>query len=114
MPNPADEVRRDLGAVKFSQVALDLPHRHAARVEAQNLVVKTIEPGLMLANELRLKATGPVARHRNLDLAVFGQYRLGTGAIAAVAAAAAGRIAFLVAQMLGQLSSQRPFNQRLL
>src|SRR5262249_17467859 len=83
--DPADQVRRDLGAIKFSQMALDLPHRHATCVKAQDLVVKAIEPGLMLANELRLKAAGTVARHRNLDLAVFAQYRLRTGAIAAVA-----------------------------
>ena len=96
--HPADQVGRDLGAIEFGQVALDLAHRHAARVKAQDLVVEAVEPGLALADQLRLEAAGPVARDRNLDLPVLGQYRLRTRAVAAVAAAAAGRIALLVAQ----------------
>jgi len=57
-------------------VALDLPHRHAAGVEAQNLVVETVEVRLALGDQLRLEAAGPVARDRNLDLAILGQDRL--------------------------------------
>jgi hypothetical protein len=40
--DPADEVRRDLYAVEFCKMALDLAHRHAAGIEAQNLIVKPV------------------------------------------------------------------------
>jgi hypothetical protein len=62
----------------------------------------------------RLEAAGPVARDRDVDLAIIGQDRLRAGAVAAVAAATAGWIALLVAEMLAQLRSQRPLDQRLL
>ena len=52
--------------------------------------------------------------HRNVDLAILGQDRLCARSVAAVAAAAARRIAFLVAQVLGQLGPERPLDQRLL
>jgi hypothetical protein len=65
-------------------VALDLAHRHAAGVQAENLVVETVEARLPLGDELRLEAAGPVARHRNLDLAILGQDRLRARPVAAV------------------------------
>ena len=75
-------------------MALDLAHRHAAGVEAQNLVVEAIEPGLALGDQLRLEAAGPVAGHGYVDLAVLGQDRLRAGPVTAIAAAAAGRVPF--------------------
>ena len=57
-------------------MALDLAHRHAAGVEARDLVVEAVEAGLALGDQLRLEAAGAVARHRDLDLAVLGQHRL--------------------------------------
>ena len=101
-------------AVELGQMALDLAHRHAAGVEAQNLVVEAVKMRLALGDQLRLEAAGAVARDRDLDLAVIGQDRLAARAVAAVAAAAAGRIALLVAQVLGQLRPKRPLDQRLL
>src|SRR5215216_2171109 len=93
---------------------LDLAHRHAARVEAQNLIVEAVETGLALGDQQRLEAAGPVAWHRDVDLAVLGQDRLRAGAVAAIAAAAAGRVSLLVAKMIAQFRSKRPLNQRLL
>src|SRR5215212_7832046 len=93
---------------------LDLAHGHAARVQAENLLVKAVEPGLTLGDQQRLEAAGPVAWHRNVDLAILGQDRLRAGPVAAIAAAAAGRIALLVAKMLAQFRTKRPLNQRLL
>ncbi len=110
--DPADEVGRDFGSIELGQMALDLPHRHAAGVEAQNLVVEAVEPPLALGDQLRLEAARPVARHRNLDLAVLGEDRLRARAVAAVAAAAAGRITLLVTQVFGQLHSERALDQR--
>jgi hypothetical protein len=54
-------------------VALDLPHRHAAGVKAQDLLIEAVEPRLTLGNQLRLEAAGPIARDRNLDLTVLSQ-----------------------------------------
>jgi hypothetical protein len=53
-------------------VPLDLPHRHATGVKAQDLVIEAIEPRLTLGNQLRLEAARSIARDRNLDLAVLG------------------------------------------
>jgi hypothetical protein len=58
------------GSVQLGQMALDLAHCHAARVEAQNLVIEAVEPGLALGDQLRLEAARPVARDRDVDLAV--------------------------------------------
>jgi hypothetical protein len=92
---------------------LDLPHCHAASVEAQYLVVEPIEAGLALGDQLWLETAGAVV-HRNLDLTVVGQDRLWACAIAAVAATAAGRVALFVAQMVGQLGAERTLDQGLL
>lgn len=67
-----------------------------------------------LGDQLRFEAACPIARHCNIDLAILGEDRLRAGAVAAVAAAAAGGIALLITQMFGQLRSERPFDQRLL
>src|SRR5579864_7910897 len=112
--DPADEVGRHVGGVEFGQVALDLSHRHAAGIEAQNLVVEPGEMRLALGDQLRLEAAGTIARHRNLDLAILGQERLRARPVAAVAFAASCKIALLIAEMLGQLRSQRSLDQRLL
>ena len=63
---------------------------------------------------MRLEAAGAVARHRNLDLTVLGQNRLRAGAVAAVATPAAGGIALLAVEMLGQFRPERALDQRLL
>src|SRR5262249_1989754 len=57
---------------------------------------------------------GAVAWYSDLDFAIVGQNRLRAGAVSAVAAAAAGRVAFLVAQVIGQLGPERALDQRLL
>src|SRR3954468_18930809 len=93
---------------------LDLAHRHAARVEAQDFVVEAVEPRLALSDQQRLENAGPVAGHRDVDLAVLGQDRLRAGPVTAIAAAAAGRVPLLVAKMIAQLRTKRPLNQRLL
>jgi hypothetical protein len=92
--------------------SLDLANRHAACIEAQNLVVESVEPRLPLGDQLRFETAGPIARHRNLDLAILGQNRLRTRPVAAVAFAAACRIALLVAEMVGQLRPERSLDQR--
>lgn len=66
-------------------MAPDLRHRHAAGVQAQDLVGKAIEPLLSLGDQLRLEAAGAVTRHRNLDLAVLSENCLRARAVVAVA-----------------------------
>ena len=112
--HPADQVRRYLNPVELMQVALDLAHRHAARIQRQDAVVEAVEPALALRNDRRLKAAVAVARNLQVDLAVLGQNRLAGMAVAAVAAATARRIALLVAQVIGQLGAQRSLQKRLL
>ena len=91
-------------------MTLDLAYRHASGVEAQNLVVETVEPGLPLGDQMRLEATGAIAGDRNLDLTILGQDRLRARAVAAVAGTATGGITLLVTQVLGQLATKRPLN----
>jgi hypothetical protein len=95
-------------------MALDLTHRHAAGIEAENLLVKAVEPGLALGDQQRLEAAGPIARDRDVDLAIIGQDSLRAGAVAAVAAATAGRVPLLVAKVLAQLRPKRSLDERLL
>lgn len=79
-------------------MALDLPNRHAAGLEAQNLVVEAGKMRLPFGDQLRLEAAGALARHRDLDLAIIGGDRLRAHPVAAVARAATGRVALLIAQ----------------
>src|SRR5271167_1020349 len=110
----ADKIRGYIDAIELRQMPLDLAHRHAARVKAQNLIVKAIEPCLALRDELRLKGAGPVAGNENLNFPVLAQKRLRACAVAAITASPSGRVALLVAQMLRQLRAERPLNQSLL
>jgi len=95
-------------------MTLDLAHGHAAGIQAQDLVVEPVEPGLAFGDELRLEGSRPVARNRNLDFAILGQKRLRTRPVAAVAAPPPGGIALLVTQMFAQLGAKRPLDQSLL
>jgi hypothetical protein len=68
--DPADEIGRDVDAIKLGQAALDLAHRQAAGVQAQDLAVEPVEPGLAFGDKLRLEGSRPVARDRYLDLSI--------------------------------------------
>jgi hypothetical protein len=65
------------------------------------------QAGLALGHDLRLEAAVAIARHIDLDRSVLDQHRLSRGPVAVVARPAAGRIT-LVAEMVRQLSAQRP------
>jgi hypothetical protein len=95
-------------------VALNLAHRHAARVKAQNLLIKAVKARLSFGDQLRFEAPSAIARHRNLDLAILGQNRLRAGPVAAVTGPAPGRIAFLITEVLAQFGPERALNQGLL
>ena len=110
----ADELRRDLHRVHLGQEALDLAHRHAARVHGDDLVVKAGEAPLVLADELRLEAAGAVARHLDGQRAGVGQHRLGALAVAVVGRAFRLGLARRIAQVLAHLGAQRALDERLL
>jgi hypothetical protein len=60
-----NQAGRDLRPVHLLQMRLDLAHRHAARIQRQNLVVEADPAGLMLGNQLRLEAAVPITRDRD-------------------------------------------------
>src|SRR3954452_22122898 len=90
---------------------LDLAHRQPAGIQADDPIIKAVQPGLPFGDDLRLEAAVAVARHGDLDRAVLANHRLARITVAAVAAAAAGRVALLIAEVLAQLSAERPFEQ---
>ena len=88
-------------------MALDFAHRHAAGIQAQDIVVEAIEPRLSLGDELRLKTAGAVSGDGNLDRAFLGQDPV---AASTVAGPATCRIALLVAEVLAQFGAERSLN----
>lgn len=66
---------------------------HATRVHDHDLVVETGEAALVLGDEQRLEGAIAIARHRYVQRAVVGQYRLAALAVAVVA----GRLTPLLA-----------------
>ena len=55
-------VSRPISRRRARQVRADVADAHAAGVEPQDLVVQARQPGLALADQLRLKAAVAVAR----------------------------------------------------
>jgi len=107
-----NEVGRDVGAVDFSEVRLNIAHAHAARVHAQNLVVEALERALVLLHQLRLERAVAVARHLNGHVALVCAQRLLARAVARVATALAFLGAWLVAQVVGHLGLQGALHER--
>jgi hypothetical protein len=91
-------------------VALDLSHRHATRIEAQNLLIEAAKPGLSLGDQLGLETASAIAWYRDLDLAIIRQDRLRTRPVAAVALPAGRQIALLIAEVVGQFRAKRPLD----
>jgi hypothetical protein len=102
-----------LGAVAFSQVALNLAHRQAARIQRDDAVVERGEPARMFGQQQRLETAVPVARRLDAYAAVAGQHRLGSDTVALVGRGLRPVRARRVAQMVRQLGAQRGFDQRL-
>ena len=90
-------------------MSLNLANRQASGIKADYPIVEPVEPGLPFGDDLRLEAAVAVARHRDLDRPVIADHGLARISVAAVAAAAAGRFALLVSQMLAQLGAERTF-----
>ena len=105
-----DQVRRNLDAIEFLEMAADLPNRHPARIHRDDLVVEIRKPALVLGNQLGVEGAGPIPRHRKRHLRGAGQDGLLRIAIAVIRLA----LSAVAVQVLVELGIQDPFRQRLL
>jgi hypothetical protein len=80
----ADEGRADVGGVGFREVALDLAHRQAARVQRHDLVVEAGEATRVFGDQQRVETAVTVAWCLNPHPAVAGDYGFGRAAVAMV------------------------------
>jgi len=108
-----DQVVADFDPVQLTQVRLDVTHRHAARVQGDDLLVEAAEASLVPGHDHRLEAADPVAWLLDPHRAVLGMHRLLAEAVAGVAGAARWRLTALVAQVVRQLGVHRPLDQAL-
>lgn len=84
----------------------DLTGGQPPRGKRQHDLVDAIQPPLPLAHQLRGETAVAITRHLDLDRADLSQHRLGPGAVARVAAIAAGGLVLVVAQVLAHLRIQ--------
>ena len=97
------------GSCFGADLHLDLPHRHASSIEADDLLVEAVEAGLALGDDYRFECAGAIARH--LDLALVRQQRFAARAVAAIARSTARRVALLITKVVGQLRTQRTLQE---
>ena len=107
----ADQVRRHPQSVKLLEMRLDVAHRKPGGVEADELVIHSVDPGLAFLHQLRLKAAVPVARHRQRHLAIRALHPLRRGAIAAVGLFGWRFRSSPIAQVCGQFGSEHALHQ---
>jgi len=105
-----NQVRRHFEAVELQQMALDLAHRHAARIHRHDPVVEAGKPPLVALDQLRIEGSFSIARNADVDLRRLGQNRLLRIAVAVVLAARRRPIL----QMIVKLGAQNPLGQSLL
>jgi len=92
---------------------LDLAHRHAARIQRQDLVVEPCPTGLVLGDQLRLEAAVAIARDLEWQLAELALERLAAASVAGVAGCVGDRLVLVVTEVLGHLCIQCPLHQQL-
>src|SRR4051794_16301806 len=81
---PADRVAADVDTVELAQMRRDVPDRHPAGVEAEDLVVRPRQPRLTLGHEPGLEAALAIPRGLDLNRAQIGADRLAPRAVAHV------------------------------
>jgi len=108
-----DQVWGDVDLVDVEQVGLDVAHGHAVGVEADHDLVDPIQAALALAHDLGLVGAVAVPRHVQIERACLGDQLLRGVAVAAVSRPVPGRVADLVAEVIGQLFGQRPLEHGL-
>ena len=110
----ADQIRRDLHGVHLREKALNLAHRHPARIEREDLVVKAGKPPLMLGKEPRLEGARAVARHADAERPIVGQHGLAARPIAMIGGVLRLAPATRIPQMVGELAAEGPLDNRFL
>ena len=108
-----DGLVRQLGADRAGQMMANVAHRHPTRIQRDDHIVEAAGAPGALRNQPRLKATQPVSRYVQPNVADLGGHGLRCAAVARVRAATPGRVALLVTQVLGLLGGQAPFEHRL-
>src|SRR5690606_5279524 len=84
------------------------------RAHGHDLVVEAREAALVLRDKQRLEAAFAVARHLDAYWPVLGEHGLAAHAVAMVARVLGLVLTGRIAQMVRELGTERPFNQRLL
>ena len=90
---------------------MNFANRHPTCIEGQNLLVKPIPAGLVLGDDLGLKAAMAVARDFYGQLTEFALEGLAAFAVAGVASSVDYAVVFGVAQVLGHLGMQGALDQ---
>ena len=90
---------RHLDTIDFSEMGLDVTGAHAAGIEGENAVIKSLELFFALFDQLRFKGAFAIPRDLQRYVSVNGAHRLGTFAIAGVAGVLAVGGMFGVAQV---------------
>ena len=98
----------------FCEEGLDLAHRHATRVERENLVVEASEPTLVLGNQLRLERALAIARHVDRQRAVVRQDRFGPCPVAMIGGVLGFSPAGRIPEVVRQLAAERTLHDRFL
>jgi hypothetical protein len=107
-----DQVAGDVDVVDLRQVGLDLAGGQALGIQRQDRGVEALHPPRVLGHHGRGEGPGPVPGDVQLDRPDVGQHRLAGRSVAGVARSGTGRIALLVAEMLGHLGLQRAFQDQ--
>jgi len=92
-------------------VGADITGRQPCGVEADNLVVHPVDPGLALLNQLRLKTAVTVARHFNGQSTIVALQRLACCAVTAIGLFGRWLSIRLIAKVIGQLRAQHSLHQ---
>lgn len=104
----ADQIGRDVDAIRLVEVSGDLPRAHAARIHRHDLIIEARKIALILGDQLRIEARLTIAWHIDRQLAGVGHRGLPTVAVACVADTV------LAGEAMVHLGVQRALDQRLL
>ncbi len=112
--HPGDQRRRHLNLVDLFEVILELPGRHAAGVQRQNLIIEALQTDLAFAHQLGLEVAFAIAWNFDIQITVGANDPLAGLAVARVAGAAPIWGVLLVAQVFGHLGLEGRLKQPLL
>src|SRR6266545_3292047 len=107
----ADQPVRDVDSVQLAQMPLDLPGRHPARVQREDLLVEAVERAAVLGHDPRLKRRVTVTWQLDRDRPVDRAQRLRRRPVAPIRLLLRRLGARRVAEMLLQLGAGRPLDQ---